>query len=116
MDGHRDAFRTTVRRILRDNLGLSQRQAQDLAERADHLVDVAVTNMALFLVMSKTPHGIVAGVGIAAVAHKRVYRRVRYELDVSSLEEAESSIIQDASEIVCRKAEDIMRGMRRGRR
>jgi hypothetical protein len=42
VNGHRDGFRTVIRRTLRDGCGLSQREAQEWAETADSYVDLAV--------------------------------------------------------------------------
>jgi hypothetical protein len=86
VDGHRNLFRTRIRRLLRDTLGFSQRQAQEWAEAADSCVDYAVMKGVKFLIgrgvqTISTGAGVIAGSGmvaagvcIGAVEHERIIR------------------------------------------
>jgi hypothetical protein len=52
------------------------------------------------LVKTKTPQGVAVGLGVAAVAHKRVYRYIRYRLTPENI----------ASEVIKRSAKKIIGG------
>jgi hypothetical protein len=73
MDGHNDFFRSRVRRLLRDTLGLEQRAAQEWAEKADSWVDLGVIK-GIKCLWKAGPAGMTAAIGVGAVAHQRVIR------------------------------------------
>jgi hypothetical protein len=79
--GHNDFFRTHIRRLLRDKLGLEQGRAQEWAEIADYWVDYKVIQGAINAVKSKNPWAIGAAAAVVAVDCRGVYRRVMFELE-----------------------------------
>jgi hypothetical protein len=78
MEGHRDCFRTLIRRTLRDELGLVQREAQETAEYWDYWIHRAAVEKACKNVFIGNWLG-AAGWGGGAVAdYQGTYRAMRY--------------------------------------
>jgi hypothetical protein len=101
VEGHRDGFRTVIRRCLRNGLGVDQRRAQEWAEIADYFVDWAVIKGTFKAIESR--NGVAVGVAAmaAAVDARGVYRYVKYD----------PSIVRDA---FMGKVKDFLKAKLRG--
>jgi hypothetical protein len=73
VDGHQNFLRTKVRRLLRDTLGLNQRIAQTLAERADSYIDLWVIR-SIKALMFQGPIGIGGAAAVGVIERDRVVR------------------------------------------
>jgi hypothetical protein len=78
MEGHRDFFRTLIRRTLRDELGLGQREAQEGAELVDYWVHRKVVEMTCKTAMTGAWVASVFGLGAMSVDYRGTYRAARY--------------------------------------
>jgi hypothetical protein len=78
MEGHRDCFRTLIRRTLRDELGLGQREAQEWAEYIDYWVHRAAVGMACKTACTGNWLGAAVFGGGAAIDYRGTYRAMRY--------------------------------------
>jgi hypothetical protein len=79
MNGHNDKFRTVIRRTLRDDLGLSQRDAQENAEDLDYWIHRVVVEKACKIACTGNLLGAAAlGAGTMAIDGGGTYRAMRY--------------------------------------
>jgi hypothetical protein len=78
MGDHQNAIRTSVRRMLRDGCGLSQRDAQEWAEAAENCVDLMVITASCILMMTPNPYGRVVRVPMMSLVQDRIRRGVMY--------------------------------------
>jgi hypothetical protein len=95
MNGHNDKFRTVIRRVLRNGIGLSQERAQVWAQKADYWVHYTVMVGTCKAVMKGKWQGAALG-GLAMVADYRgTYRAVRYKFDHGQIKETLGGLMKD---------------------
>jgi hypothetical protein len=79
MNGHNDKFRTVIRRVLRDGIGLRQERAQVWAQKADYWVHRAAIESVCKAVWTGVGTSLtLCGAATIAIDPQGTYRTARY--------------------------------------
>jgi hypothetical protein len=70
MNGHNDKFRTVIRRVLRDGIGLSQERSQVWAQKADYWVHKKVIEKTCEAAAKGAWQAAICGIGAISIDYR----------------------------------------------